>query len=176
MNRSEWICLVKASPKFAMWKISSNKCIKSAIKFKNRKKNNKTLLILPLHGYSKLALQYYLPMLSLVISVFYTSTSKYIHKSILLIINYIPSETHTGFDPAENNLITTFESKVYMDGSSNFIFHSYSLSIFSSTIQNLFLPRKVLSLNENSNYICTSYIISTWKRKKRKHKWAFFPP
>lgn len=66
-------------------------------------KQKKKLLIFPLHGYSKLALQYYLPMLSLVISIFYTSTSKYIHKSILLIINYIPSETHTGFDPAENN-------------------------------------------------------------------------
>lgn len=140
MNRSEWICLVKASPKFAMWKISSRKCIKSAIKFKNRKKNNRTLLILPLRGYSKLALQYYLPMLSLVISVFYTSTSKYIHRSILLIINYIPSETHSGFDPAENNLITTVESKVHMDHSSSFTFHSYSLSVFSSTTQNLFLP------------------------------------
>lgn len=136
MNGSKRICLVKASPKFAMWKISSSKCIKSAIKLKNRK----ILLILPWSGCSKLALQYYLPMLSLVIRIFYTSASKSIHKSILLIINYIPSESHIGFDPVENNSQSPQlqASKAYSGCSYNFIFHSYSWSIFFSTTQNLF--------------------------------------
>lgn len=84
-------------------------------------------------------------------------------------------DTHWVWPSTEQLSITTLSSKAYIHTGCSSKPHSnipWVLSLQPYKIHSCLLPRKVPPLNETSNYICTSYIISTWKRKETEE--SFF--
>lgn len=101
-----------------------------------------------------------------------------IHSQMYLVYyqleRYFLWNTHWVWPSTERSLVTTLLSKACVGCSSKS--HSNVPRVFSVQpykIYSCLLTRKVPPLNENNNYIHSSFIISTWIRKERKKKRAF---